>query len=213
MSRAIDLLPASCRARLRTRDSARRWTIAYVAVGSAVALASAAAYLAAAAKHAELARAEAQARVDATIAKSLADVNVEAGRLAETLRRYAEQEIPVPLTCVLASLAAAAPENTSLISLSITPVFDRTTRTASRFPRALLIECSGVAPDDLEIATLVAGLENDPLFGRVAIEHVRPAGAPGAEHRRFGLTAEIDLTSRRMIPPVETADAGKGGKP
>lgn len=199
MSGSMDLMPAACRARLRSRNASRRVALLFGGTGAVAIGLSLALHLAAAARRVELSRLQREAKIHADIAQRLESVRQSAEAELTSLRRYARAATPVSFCDVMTVVGGLMPESVSLTSLSITPRLERAARGTARVVGALNIELSGIAPTDLEIATLVAGMESNPMFARVTIEHARAQPLGDREGRVFGVTCEIDMASRRVV--------------
>ncbi len=202
MSGRVDLMPAACRARLRSRNASRRVALLFGGTGAIAVALSLTLHLFAAARRVELSRLQREAKIHADIAHRLETVRKESEAQLATLRRYAKAATPVSMSDVMSVIGGLMPEQVSLTSLSITPRLERTARGGARNAGALNVELTGVAPTDLEIATLVAGMESNELFQRVTIEHARAQTLGDREGRVFGVTAEVDLSSRRIVADV-----------
>ncbi|MBL0921507.1 MAG: PilN domain-containing protein [Phycisphaerales bacterium] len=199
MSGGVDLMPAACRARLRSRNASRRVALLLGGTGAAALSLSLTVHLVAAARRVELARLQRETKIHADIAQRLETVRKASEEELASLRRYARAAAPVSFSDVMSVIGGLMPEPVSLTTLSISPRLDRAARGAARVVGALNVEFAGVAPTDLEIATLVAGMESSELFSRVTIEHARAQTLGDREGRVFGVTAEIDLNARRLV--------------
>lgn len=206
MTHTIDLMPAACRSRIRTANSRKRTFWLFVGTGSLLLAWSLLLHGTNVAKRAELSSLRNKEQHDQALAKELAQVNEEIAALSQEIARYATLSLPVQFSDVISALGEVAPESSSLTSLTISPRLERGAKGATRVPGTLVVEFSGLAPTDLEVATLVAGLESRPLFDRVTIDRSRPTDAGGAEAREFGVSCEIDLIRRRMLTAAPTED-------
>jgi len=215
MTQRIDLMPQSCRAKLGRRRQIQFWVAMY---GCAAAL------LVIGHTFFELSKAEVR-RESAQIAGKVAlddeqrvrakALRAEIERIERALDRNMRIAWPIDISDVIASIGALAPDSVYLTKIALVPRQERgrTTRRAGDddgpepLPRTRLqIECAGVAPDDHAMARFVAGLEDHPLFERLAVEHVRPSTMNDRQVKEFGFTCEIDFYNRfRIQSPVASA--------
>ena len=81
--------------------------------------------------------------------------------------------------------------------------------TAAIEPHLIGIEFRGVSPTDLAVATLIATLDEDPLFSRVTMRSSRGVERESLRMREFSLTATVDLDRHFEWHPAgqELADA------
>lgn len=218
MSRPLDLMPAASRHRLLRRTVAKRWALAYACVLGTIALAAGLLQVRAAADRAELARLLRQVELDNDQARRIESLRKEHESLALAIERHQRLAWPVSITDIIASIADALPDAAALTSLAVNPVLVRDTSAgaAETLPAAstLTIEISGVAPTDIDVAALIAGLEARPLFDRVAIDHSRSTLVRGVDAREYGVTCQVDLQAKRNPPaPARAANAEPGRSP
>jgi hypothetical protein len=199
MSQVIDLMPAASRARLRSKTAARRVAVLFISTGAVALTVSLGLHLAAAARRVELTRLQKETKVHADIAGQLEALRKDATHELASLRRFARAANPVSLCDLVSIVADIMPDGVSLTSLSVSPRIERTARGVGRMVGTLNIEMSGLAPTDLEVATFVAGLESNTLFGRVTIERAKAIALAGQEGRDFAVTCEVDLSTRRIV--------------
>lgn len=211
MSHLIDLMPASSRARLRGRSATRRWWVAYAGIAGVAALATGAFRLRAMHDARTRDRLILEVALDEDFQREIAEIEAQGAASREAIIRHARIAWPVELSDVIGVIAEVVPEPVTLTSIAVTPRLEPE-RPGDKSglppaPLALTVELAGVAPTDLEVASLIAGLEDSRLFSRVAMDHARQTVGAGAVAREFGLTCEIDLVSRRRKgagpPPAE----------
>ncbi len=212
MSHVVDLMPASSRARLRSRTASRRIAILFISTASVAIALSLGLHLIAAARRVELARLQKETQVHADIAGKLEAIRKDANAELASVRRFARAATPVSVCELISTVGVIMPENVSLTSLSVLPRIERTARGTGRIVGALSVEMSGLAPTDLEVATFVAGLEANPLFRRVTIERAKAVTIGGADGREFGVTCEVDLNEQRLVVDAFIDFEGEGAK-
>jgi Tfp pilus assembly protein PilN len=108
----------------------------------------------------------------------------------------------------VAALAGVTPERAVLTALTLAPYEEQARRGGAEGegPTSwLAIEISGVAPSDAEVASMVSGLEDHPLFAAVKLEFARSRDMDEALFREFRLRCEIDLSRQYLL-----VDAGEG---
>lgn len=211
MSVRIDLTPPSCRQRMVRRAVARRWITAYGAVAALIVLIVLPIRVSAVAKRAHLSWLQREAALDADYERQLKDIQRHMDRLTAIATRYESVAWPINLTDVISVIGDVMPDSVSLTSLNITPRMQRQrVGETARTPAGVIIELGGVAPTDLEVATLIAGFEAHSVFDRVRIDHSRPTTVRGVEAREFGATCEIEFATRRLTAGAPTKPAGGG---
>ena len=217
MSRPIDLMPVESRRRLARRTQRRRWVIAYTSTAATVALVAIGLQVRAASARAELDILLRQVELDNDQARRIESLRTEHDRVAASIERHNALAWPVEITDLLGVIAEAMPPSVALSGLTITPVLERDRGAQSGETIAsissITIELTGVAPSDLDIASLISGLETRSLFDRVAIDHSRSATIRGVEAREFGVTCQVNFHSRgeRRIRPA-SASAQEGAR-
>lgn len=207
MSRAVNLMPESCRLALGRRERIRRWTIIYTGM---VVVLTAGAWVLYQGQGARIARREALARE----LREAWDRNEEAQQLiarsrelSEGIDRYTRLAWPVRVSEVIDALSAELPKGVSLTSLSMTPREEgRRGRApggskgkdgAGKKPESrsfLVVEMEGVSPSDSEVAGYVSALDQHPLFESVAMDYARSSKVRTTEARAFRVTATINLS-------------------
>ena len=211
MNARIDLTPPACRQRIVRRSVARRWVFAYASVVAVVIVALLPVRIGIVAKRSHLSWIQREAALDADYERRLNEMGSQMDALVAMTARYESVAWPINLSDVIAVIAHVMPEHVSLTSLTITPRMQRERGAdAARSPSAVVIEMTGVAASDLDVATLIAGFESHHLFDRVSIDHSRPTTIRGIEAREFGATCEIELAARRMTTVAGAAE--KGGR-
>ncbi len=205
MTHLIDLMPESCRGRIRRRKATQRWIAAYAIVGGAVAILATTSHIAQASRLSRVKALREAVQLDAGQRVEADKIEKQLSAIRHTIDRQARLASPVRVSDVIAVIGAVMPRSVSLTSLSVTPRVDRgplrarsgSQQEARGEPEGrLIVELTGVAPDDVHMANLVAGLESHPMFMRISIDHARKSVIRGTEGREFGLTCEIDLSAQ-----------------
>lgn len=222
MNQRIDLMPESCRARLGRKRQIRFW-IAMYSVTTLVVIGGNTLF--------ELSKSQVR-RDSAIISEKVAldaEQQVKANQLTneihhveQALDRNARIAWPIDISDVIAAIGSQTPKSVYLTKIALTPRQERVTTVRKSkgkgkgkdddgpdpLPRTTLqVECAGVAPDDNAMAVMVANLESHPLFGRIAVEHVKPKTIAGREVKEFGITCEVDFFHRfEFEPAVASAD-------
>lgn len=196
----LDLMPRTCREAITRRTWARRWVVAYLVailtvIGGQWLISS---------------RNESRRSTLEKLSTQVRDNllrNEERTRLLKSIEasqriiaRYNRIAWPVRVSGVMGSIAQAMPKAVSLSSLALTP--RRTNEQRSRAAKGsaktepnifLVVEMEGVAPDDLELARFVSGLESHGLFQKVTLDFARSSELRGQPVRVFRMSAEVDL--------------------
>ncbi|TVQ60250.1 MAG: hypothetical protein EA379_08560 [Phycisphaerales bacterium] len=209
MNSRIDLTPPACRQRIVRKSVTRRWVLSYACVAVAIVVILLPLRIGVVAKRSHLSWLQREAALDADFERQLNEMQDKMDRLVAIAARYESVAWPIDLSDVIAVIADVMPRSVTLTSLTITPRMQRERGAdAARSPSSVVLELAGIAPTDLDVATLLAGFESHHLFDRVSIDHSRPTTIRGVESREFGATCEIELASRR----VTTVAGAEGGK-
>lgn len=204
MIRAIDLTPASARARASRRASTRRWLGAYTAVVTLGVVATAGARLRTAALERELALATEQFDSTNERLSAVGEISTELAAIADTLELQ-RRVLPRPsVTEVLREIEVAAPQSMAFTSLLLDQ--RRSTNAASiRAARksgedappqiATSVQIAGVTPDDAAIVRLIQSMDRTGLFAGSSLEYSRPLVVRGLEAREFRIVANAPTWS------------------
>lgn len=208
MNRAIDLMPRSCREVLNRRMMVRRWTLVYVLTATAL---FASFWFLSLAKGVSIEDRDAltiKMKINWSRNETVNNLLREIAEVEGAVTRYNRLAWPVRATEAIDAVAASTPGSVTLLELSITPREEKaSSKSASaqtsgtpavpEAPRALMVmEMEGLAPDDVSVARFVSGLEQHPLFRRVALDFARAKPMGQGEVRNFRVTADIDLSLR-----------------
>lgn len=206
----IDLMPESCRKRLGQRSRVRRWIALYAVTVGAIGLTAGGLRMAEQSRLGDVLRLRERVQLDAGQRVEAARLQSQIDYFQTQLDRQDRLSLPVAVGDVIAAIGDVTPRTVSLSSLAVTPRQDKGGSRARATPGAkgsdksdaparLVLELKGVAPDDLQMATFVAGLEAHPLFRAIAVDYARKTEMRGREAREFALTCEIDLSTRYVF--------------
>ncbi|MGP1310432.1 MAG: PilN domain-containing protein [Phycisphaerales bacterium] len=214
MSRFIDLMPQSARARAARKVATRRWIVAYTAAIAIGAFAVAGARLRTAALHREVRLAERQVQLTSEEMTAVSEIVNELGVIADSIELQ-RRIVPTPTPeTLLASVARLVPESMTLTSLLIDQRQSSTSASVRAARRSgepdpnptATVQISGVTPDDTGIVRLIQALDRSPVFAETSLEYSRPVLIRGVEAREFRVTVVAPL----FKPP---AVASAGGTP
>lgn len=227
MTRPIDLMPRTCREVLGRRLLIRRWGLAYALV-TTVLFASSWTLVA---QNRVLARRKValaeQVHENWNRSEKVSGLLVEIAAVEQSVTRYNRLAWPVHATDVVNAIAACLPVGpVSLTELSITPREDRASKagkgsaplaagaSAAEGPRTfMIVEIEGLATSDAPVASLVSGLEANPLFSRVSLDFSRANRIGEQDTRNFRVTGEIDLSSRYSFVEASVPADMEGAQP
>lgn len=80
-------------------------------------------------------------------------------------------------------------------------------------PDVMNITIEGLAPDDLSVAELIAGMSSTALFSDVKLRSSRFTETQGVAARQFRISAQIDLGRDYVFTPAAPAAADLGSDP
>jgi hypothetical protein len=227
---ALDLLPASIRARSLAGVRAGRFIMALVAL---------AALLVVFATHSVLRRdrlrearraAEAQADLVLRTERQAAEIQARIDEHRRLIDLYHRIALPVDLSRVLAAVVSELPEPVTLERMDLDatarrPVVSARSRGVTGPaaagpppPRVLRGELAGFALTDHEVAGLVDRLAQRPPFGEVSLDFSRTRVVRQTNAREFRMSFVIDLDQPYDVvsapaAPAATAAAGAEGAP
>jgi len=204
VSQLIDLMPESCRRKLGQRSEVRKWTAAYTALIVVVVVYTTLLTVMERTRLGEVRTLRSQVQLDAGQRQLATELEKQIEQLEAGMRRHDLLAWPVRMGDVVTALGMATPESVSLTSFNVTPRQERVggrargqqTDERPEAGRRMVIEIKGHAPDDMHVASFVAGLESHPLFGRIAVDYTRQTELRGLPAREFGLSCEIDASQR-----------------
>lgn len=202
----IDLTPESCREGLRRRRRLQLWISSYI-VTCAVLIAVIAVL--------SLTTQRAQQRVDYLLQQVQLDADqqrqaralgAEISHYESLIARHDRLAWPIRIGDIIRSVGQVAPDTITLTAISVTPraTGDRRSRRSGGAGAAydvMYVEIAGIAPDDLDVASFVAGLQSHALFSTITVDYARKAQIGHASAREFGVTCEIDLDAVYEIHP------------
>lgn len=207
----MNLLPEPTRLKIAARRSVTRWVGLYAASGALLVLITLALRIQQASVHADTQRLEREATLDAEATARLTALQSEIEQLSRTISFNARLALPVLTSDLLAVIAEALPPTMTLNNIAVTPSFASAPPSPNETPMppspvTLLVEVSGIARSDLDVASLVATLDQHPLFDRATLEHSRSRDLNGLAVREFALSLEVNLAVRS---PIASAPAPK----
>lgn len=227
MSALIDLMPEACRRRIGRKRRARRWLAAYVATAVALTASIAGLRVHARGQRAEVDRLREVVDLDADQRRQATGLEARIGEARLQLDRQERLSLPVRVGDVVALIGKEMPDSVSLTALAFTPRMDKAGSrsraaaagapgggakpAASEPQKRLIVELSGISPNDIDMAGFVAGLEASPLFKHVAVDFARKSVIRGVEGREFAITCEVDLGKRYEFERVERASGEESG--
>lgn len=209
MSRQIDLMPEASRKRLGQRRVIRRWAALYAVSIGAIALSAFLLTVWERGLRRSVEELRVQVELDADQRARATALQAQISTKERLLERHDALTWPIAYSEVFEVVGLVAPESVSLRSFSVTPREDRRKRRDDREERAgrLVVELTGLAPDDFHLANFVGGLETHPLFSRVVVDYARESALPTGTARDFGVTCEIDLTKRFVASAAPEEEA------
>lgn len=200
----MNLLPEPIRTKIAARRSVTRWIVLYATSGSLLVLITLGLRLQQASLRSDAARLEREATLDAEATARLVAIQSDIQQLSRTISFNARLALPVLTSDLLAVLAESLPTSITLNSVTLTPSFASAPPNPAETPLppspvSLLLEISGIATSDLDIATLVAHLDQHPLFDRAILEHSRSRVLESRTVREFAMSLEINLAVRSPL--------------
>lgn len=116
---------------------------------------------------------------------------------------------PIGYAQTLAVLTAMLPDSITLEKLSLTTVLQHEEGDAQPQNDHIALSMEGLALDDLTVASLVADLDDSPLFDNVKLRGSRGETVRGIAARRFRVDLTLNLEREFVPPPTgqEVADA------
>ncbi|GAB4109333.1 MAG: hypothetical protein Kow00105_18020 [Phycisphaeraceae bacterium] len=166
---------------------------------------------------------EAQAQATQQKRSEMAKLRAERQSLQYQLKIQRQLSQPVALSQTVAALGRLLPEGAGLTNLRVVahrpppkPKEDPDDKKKSRKKKNdepdpeslrhyLIVEVSGLAPDDVTVANLVNEMAEHPLFEKVTMKFSRVDDRSEWLARRFQVEAEIPL-DRRYLPVARSAE-------
>ncbi len=207
-----DLLPADCRRSFERRRVRRRWIIGYGAAFTLLAMLQATVSV----RSGDLlgVRNDLRGQVQERLAQDgeAMALAAEIRDLEQRIARYNTLASPVRMTEVLRTIGAFVPPDATATSITMTPRIERS-RTAAQpgqpaeeiVNRYMVLELQGYAETDITIASIVAGIDANPLFSSVVLDYSRQRELDGIPVREFRVHSEISLDERYEFYVSEAA--------
>jgi len=218
MTRLVDLMPESSKRRLGQSRLIRRWILLYSATVIVIALGAFAVSVVESRERREVEALRVRVDFDAEQRAQAQEIRARIESLTGAINRYRRLAWPVDVSEVIAVIGDLAPESVCFDSLAVIPREKRVRAPKrgdkrgedsekKRLSRTLMIEITGVAPDDFHMANFIGGLEGHPLFEHIAVDYARETTLRGADAREFGLTCEIDFNRRYEFASADGEEA------
>src|SRR5690606_28526656 len=120
-----------------------------------------------------------QVQLDADQQRQASALLADIDHFEKRIARHGRLAWPFTISEVIASIGEVAPESVTLTSFTVTPRTDvgrgGRVRGAGATYKVMYIELAGIAPDDLDIAAFVAGLQEHALFSTITVDYARKA--------------------------------------
>ena len=210
---AIDLLPEVIRARSQAGIVAGRYVVSLLIAVVLLGLAATHSRLMLDLSRQRLRVAEEQADIVLSAEATATNLRNTLDTKSEFIRRYELIAMPVEISRVVATLVNLLPESATLDRIDIragTPKTGRSARGHGRkgdgpAPRSLTGELSGFALTDLQVAELVARIEDVGFFDNVSLDFSRSRTVRGLKARGFRISVHADLDSRFDVTDMPEA--------
>ncbi len=211
---AIDLLPDAIRARSQAGIVAGRYIVSLIIAVVLLGLAATHSRLMLDLARQRLRVAEEQADIVLSAEATATNLRETLDATNEYIRRYELIAMPVEISRVVATLVNLLPESATLDRIDIragTPNAGRSARGRARegagpARRSLTGELSGFALSDLQVAELVARIEDIGLFDQVSLDFSRSRTVRGVKARGFRISVRADLDVKFEVTDLrETA--------
>ncbi len=198
---AIDLLPDAIRARSQAGIVAGRYVVSLLIAVVLVGLAATHSRLMLDLARQRLRVAEEQADIVLSAEATATNLRETVDAMSEYIRRYGLIAMPIEISRVVATLVNLLPESATLDRIDIkagTPNAGRSARGRARkgdgpARRSLTGELSGFALTDLQVAELVARIEDIGFFDQVSLDFSRSRTVRGVKARGFRISVRADL--------------------
>ena len=210
---AIDLLPDVIRARSQAGVVAGRYIVSLIIAVVLLGLAATHSRLMLDLARQRLRVAEEQADIVLSAEATATNLRETLDATSEYIRRYELIAMPVEISRVVATLVNLLPESTTLDRIDIkagTPNAGRSARGRARkgagpARRSLTGELSGFALSDLQVAELVARIEDIGLFDQVSLDFSRSRTVRGVQARGFRISVRADLDVKFEVTDLQEA--------
>ena len=209
----IDLLPDAIRARSQAGIVAGRYIVSLIIAVVLIGLAATHSRLMLDLARQRLRVAEEQADIVLSAEATATNLRETLDATSEYIRRYELIAMPVEISRVVATLVNLLPESTTLDRIDIkagTPNAGRSARGRARkgagpARRSLTGELSGFALSDLQVAELVARIEDIGLFDQVSLDFSRSRTVRGVQARGFRISVRADLDVKFEVTDLQEA--------
>ena len=209
----IDLLPDAIRARSQAGIVAGRYIVSLIIAVVLIGLAATHSRLMLDLARQRLRVAEEQADIVLSAEATAINLRETLDATSEYIRRYELIAMPVEISRVVATLVNLLPESTTLDRIDIkagTPNAGRSARGRARkgagpARRSLTGELSGFALSDLQVAELVARIEDIGLFDQVSLDFSRSRTVRGVQARGFRISVRADLDVKFEVTDLQEA--------
>ncbi len=210
---AIDLLPDAIRARSQAGIVAGRYIVSLIIAVVLLGLAATHSRLMLDLARQRLRVAEEQADIVLSAEATATHLRETLDATLEYIRRYELIAMPVEISRVVATLVNLLPESATLDRIDIkagTPNAGRSARGRARkgagpARRSLTGELSGFALSDLEVAELVARIEDIGFFDQVSLDFSRSRTVRGVKARGFRISVRADLDVKFEVTDLREA--------
>jgi hypothetical protein len=210
---AIDLLPDVIRARSQAGIVAGRYVVSMLIAVVLLGLAATHSRLMLDLSRQRLRVAEEQADIVLSAEATATNLRDTLDTINEFIRNYELVAMPIEVSRVVATLVNLLPESATLDRIDIragTPKAGRSARGHGRknsgpAPRSLTGELSGFALTDLQVAELVARIEDIGFFDKVSLDFSRSRTVRGLKARGFRISVHADLDIRFDVTDMPEA--------
>lgn len=198
---AIDLLPASIRARSQAGVRVGRVITTLVACIAILAIAATQVRLSLARAQSDVATARQHADTALELERHVVAAEAELTALDDEVRRYKRVALPLDVSAVIATVIGLLPPHVTLDHFDIdcglrhagTSPRSRGAKEQGAVPRTLIGEIAGFAATDAEITELVMALESTRPFEAVSLDYTRTRTVRNENAREFRVSFQIDL--------------------
>lgn len=211
MSRTIDLMPHSARARAGRRQTRRRWICAYAVATAFVVAIAGAGRLRTISLERELASAQREAQREAEQTRAVLEIGSELLLVTERIEQHARLAPGPSVREVLAAVGRAAPASVTLTSVS----YDLRRQTSAAEVRAqrragadtprtgARVDIAGVAHSDTDIVRFITDIERSGVFESASLEFSRPVRIRNADAREFRVALVTRIASVEGLARAE----------
>jgi len=210
---AIDLLPDVIRARSQAGVVAGRYVVSLIIAVVLIGLAATHSRLMLDLSRQRLRVAEEQADIVLSAEATATHLRETLDATSEYIRRYELIAMPIEVSRVVATLVNLLPASATLDRIDIkagTPNAGRSARGRGRqgkgpARRSLTGELSGFALTDLQVAELVARIEDIGFFDQVSLDFSRSRTVRGVRARGFRVSFRADLDVKFEVTDLQGA--------